>query len=617
MRYIYTHSSTEATTGYFSCEPSPLPSLSESLAYLAEHPLDDFMRRHLLSRVSGLPPYELLAALYETWPEGDFPLAVQALLGECLVLKSLGDLVPQAPWQGTQSPASPFEGAGALPDTLNAAQGLPDGEGSSLIFLRWSRLSDREAHRAWGALFEANIRSHRALKAPGENGLAPLYLELHPDFQSDAQPAAATVPSVTFAPGNGPAFTAPFSLSLPELYTLHKNSGCQAAYQRPPSAETAALAEERLTRLGIIAGAEMRHTASLSPVALLRPWNIRLNTRCGRHAHSLEGRATTYGRGLSLADARASCLMEMVERAAMYFSVSESGIEERATRTPLRRAARSELLREGLTALDPNDYPLEVPYEDAPLYWLQGTSSDGAPVFMPAQMVGLFCNLDEIALFDAPGSTGIATGCTMEEAKLAALLEVIERDAEAVTPFARTSCFTLEADEDPLIAALLYDYKARGINVQFQDLTGPLGVPAYKCFVMGPKGGIAAGHGAALSSRKALVSALTETPFPYPDRGPSGPLLRRLPVRRLQDMPDYSLPTPAASLAMLEALLEQNSRPPLYADLTHAELAFPVVRCCIPGLELAADYGTFARVPYRLYSNYLRLFGLFPARSGA
>ena len=578
MRYIYTHTSTEATTGYFSCEPSPPPFLSEALAHLAAHPLDDFMRRHLIAKVNGLPPQELTEALRELYPHNAFPQAILTLLEEFSLL----------------NPAL----AERLPSPGSAASGGQDRDaedGTSLIFQRWGRLPDREAQRAWGAVFDANMRGHRALQSPDEIGLAPLY--------RDAVPESSL-------PGLRSVFTAPFTVSLPEIHAAWKaRTDGQTAYQRPPSAATAALAEERLARLGVIAGPEMRHTASLSPIALLRPWNIRLHVRCGRHEHTLEGQGTTYGRGLSLADARASCLMEMVERASMYFSVSDGGIEDRAAPTPLRRARRSELLHEDLAALDPNNFPLEVPYEDSPLYWLQGASAAGTPVYVPAQMAGLFCNLDEIALFDAPGSTGIATGCTLEEAKLAAILEILERDAEATTPFSKASCFTLEADDDSFIAALLADYKARGINVQFQDLTGPLGVPVYKCFVMSPKGAIAAGHGAGLSARKALVSALTETPFPYPDGGPSGPLLRKLPLLKLEDLPDYSLPAPAAALAMLEDLLERNDRPPIYADMTHAGLAFPVVRCCIPGLELAADRDGFSRVPYRLYQNYLRLFG--------
>lgn len=575
MRYSYTHTSTKGTTGYFSCEPSPLPAPGDALPYLAAHPLDDFMRRHLMGRLGAMPVQEAANALCSAFAGGNFPPAIRALLRELVLLNPS--------WEA----AHPVFAAGGRVRESDAE--------TSLIFLRWSRLPDRELHAAWGRVFSANMREHRALKSPQEHGLAPLF--------SNGFDASL--------PGHGKAFTSPFPVSLPEL---HARFAAVRATERntrgsPPAAETAALAEERLSALSLIAGREMRHTASLSPVALLRPWNLRLRTRCGRHEHSLEGQATTYGRGLSVADARASCLMEMVERASAYLSISDTVVEHRARPAHLRHARFSELREAGHDALNPNDFPVEVPYEDSPLYWVRGRSARGEPVYLPVQMAGLFSNLDEVSLFDAPGSSGIAAGCSVEEAKIATILEIFERDAEATTPFSKASCFILEADADadPGMAALLSDYKARGINVQFQDLTGPSGVPVCKCFVMSSRGVIAAGHGAGLSARRAVIAALTETPFPYPDGGPSGPMLRNLPVKKLHELPDYSLPTPEANLSMLEELLTSSGREPVYMDLTHAGLAFPVIRCCIPGLELTAERDVFSRIPYRLYANYLRL----------
>ena len=587
LRYSYVHTATEATTGYFSCEPSPPLSLEEALHYLASHPLDDFMRRHVLARMGSLSGRQVAECIAGFFP-GPPPEAVTALLGElCLLNPALRDDMPLAAERDKETAST---------------------DATSLIFLRWRELPDHELHRQWIRIFTSNIREHRALKTPEEIGLPPPY----PDgFDGDVQKTGSSIPS--------------FTTGIADIYPLHPASRLADAppHHRPSSVETAALAEERLTRLGIIAGQEMRHTASLSPVGLLRPWNVRLSVRRGRHDFSLEGQATTYGRGLSVPDARASCLMEMVERASAYLSLTEDGVTVLtkdgvtglAEPLPVITATRSTLLAEYGAALDPNDFCLEVPYNDARLTWISGRQahrSNGSavrtsPIWVPVQMVSLFSNLDEIALSDAPGSTGIATGCSMEEAQVAALLEILERDAEATTPFSKSSCFTLEADAaiDPLIAALLADYKARGINVQFQDLTGPLGVPVYKCFVMSTKGAIAAGHGAGLSARKAIVSALTETPFPYPDGEPSGPLLRKLPARKLHEMPDYSLASPAANLSLLEDLLLSNGRAPIYVTLTRQDLGFPVVRALAPGMEPAADGSDFRRVPRRLYANYL------------
>ena len=675
LHYKYTHTRTEGTTGYFSCEPDPVPSLAEALALLVERPLDEFLRRHLLNRLTAMPADraagQFAGGILEFF-DGELPPPLHALIRELILTApawAAGEpffAVAAEAEPGTEPDGDTDAGAEANSKTTGAEPDTEPGSKTAailgldavtpLIPLRWMRLPDRDLHTRWGARLADNIQNHRACPAPADMDLPPLYPHLREILQAGAdqvarasgqtanagqtneqagradgqtatacQPAAA--PHSPF-PGRSLAFTAPFPAHISEVYAEHaaKQTAGQPAdaapYVRPPAAQTADLAEERLKAAGIIAGPQMRHTASLSPVALLRPWNIRATVNRGRHRHSLQGQATTYGRGLSLPDARASCLMEMVERASAYLSVSEAGVENLAHPAPVVYGRRSAVLAEHGPAMDPNDYPLEAPYADAPLLWMAGqyagqtsgqTDSQAAglsgPVYVPVQMVSLFCNLDEIALFAAPGSTGIATGRTMEEARLAALTEILERDAEATTPFAKSGCFTLSADSDPDLAALLADYAARGINVQFQDLTGPMGLPVYKCFVMSPKGAIARGHGAGLSARRAVVSALTETPFPYPDGGPSGPLLRKLPVKNLSELPDYTLPTPASSLAMLEDLLRRNMRPPVYVDLTRPDLGFPVVRAFVPGLELTADTDAFSRVPLRLYANYLKMWG--------
>ena len=92
LTYAYTHSQTQATTGYFSCEPTPPLPLDAALAFLCEHPLDDFMRRHLLLRMGSLPGGAVLAA-FGPW-EHNLPAPLQALAQElALVAPPLAEVL--------------------------------------------------------------------------------------------------------------------------------------------------------------------------------------------------------------------------------------------------------------------------------------------------------------------------------------------------------------------------------------------------------------------------------------------------------------------------------------------------------------------------------------------
>jgi ribosomal protein S12 methylthiotransferase accessory factor YcaO len=303
--------------------------------------------------------------------------------------------------------------------------------------------------------------------------------------------------------------------------------------------------------------------------------------------------------------------MEIVERRSAYVDIDGDRTVGLAADLPLVYSRASKLRREGRTCLDPNRLTLEAPYADAPLFWIEGemqTPGGPKPVLVPAQCVFLFCNLDEIKLFSALGSTGLAAGASPEEARLRALLEIIERDSESVMPFTPETCFDLEADS-PGIAMLLSNYAELGIHLQFQDITTELGVPCCKCFVLKPDGQVVKGTGAHLDAGRALLAAMTETPYPYPAGPPSRPALPdRLRVR-LEDLPDYTGADVHRDLQVLETLLLENGYSPIYVGLTREDLALPVVRALVPGMEVLGDFDRFSRVHPRLYGHYLQQVG--------
>ncbi len=573
MDYSYKHSVTQSTTGYFSCEPQKPINIEQGIEYLCASPLDDFMHRTILRELMTKSFKELREFLAVQNQEHAQNIA-QTLLAECAILHHEFSAL-------LQELDMPFIYA-------NWEKYTP------LPYVAWFAQKDKELHSAWSEILTANICEHEKLPHPEElddEELSPLYHAQ--DLENDIN--------------NLP--------TLEELHTRFKeNPGM--AWERPPAQETAQRALQILLENGVLHGIEMRHEASLSPIALQRTWTLNVQVENERNNFTLQGEANTYGRGLSLAQTRASYAMEMIERASSYPSIKDNKILDRDGTILLYHARYSELKNAGHSVLDPNTLPLEAPYNDAPLYWLEArraplsVEAEGSDTtFIPAQYVFLFSNLDEISLMMQPGSTGLASGNSLAEAKVAALTEIIERDAEACMPYDRRLCFVLNA-RDERIAALLEDYKARGIHVHFMDMTTEFGIPCYQAFVLDKKGKVVRATAAGLSGQKAVLSALTEVPFAYPNGPASGPAIKGLEQRYLEDLPDYTLESPTRNLALLEEILHLHGYSPLYADITHKDLEMPVVRALIPGLLLSPELDKFSRVSKRLYKNYLSLFKL-------
>jgi ribosomal protein S12 methylthiotransferase accessory factor len=547
---------TQAATGYFTPVPQDAPDFQETLAYLHDHPNDAFMHRYGLQLVMGMP----LDKVQERVATAGQDRILTALLMEAaLTCESLAPLLDRF----TSAMLSAFR------------------HDSPLLVLRSEHLADQDRHRQWIAHLKPNLQHHQPLPPLSATRLTPLYEQAR---------SREWVPLDDVAPAPAALTSSPEMMDFETVYTN---------------------AMHGLERLGILAEGEMRHESALSPVALLRRWQMQVQVQQGRHRYHLHGLQTSYGKGLSLERARASCAMEIVERCSSFTSVVEGRLPDTARDHHLRRARLSELNAKGLRALNPDALGLEVPYEDQPLYWVQGESTGGAgdtaAILVPFQAVFLFSNLDEIDLFSGLGSTGLAAGATLAQAKFHALLECIERDAEAVTLFSESHCFRL-ASKDAAVGNLLADYRQRGIDVIFQDCRTGLGIPCYKCFAYGPgPDEIAKGTSAHFAGWQAALSALTETPYPYP-HGPAsrtGPV--DLPVRYLEALPDYSSGRMEADLHRLETLLAANQLHPVYVVLTRRDLSIPVVRALIPGMELMADYDRYARVSHRIYQNYLAL----------
>ncbi|MEE4359687.1 MAG: YcaO-like family protein [Desulfococcaceae bacterium] len=577
MQYHLQLMETEAGIGYFSCIPAGDTDIQACFEYIRNCPNDEFMRRYLMAFLSTWEKDELEKEIGKCDPADKIRMSLFCDI--CLFYEKFRDLQKYFSEALTGESATPeFASPDFISNDLSAH--------TPLICLRYCRMEKRELHRKWIRFFAPNILEHRPLQSPEECGLPPLFspgeLKGLPQENFSADSVAEELRQM-------PPLDAP---------------------PRPEAKETIRRAMRSLSGLRIIAEAEMRHEASLSPIALMRKWNMNIRVKNGRHDYVLSGIQTSYGRGMELEAARAAYMMEMVERYSSFASFDNEGISGYEKEYPLTFGRYSELAEKGYRLLNPNELALEAPYPDAPLYWIEGeavTGQGNESILIPAQCVFLFCNLDEIQIFSGLGSTGLAAGNTPEEAKVSALLENIERHCEGVTPFTPAQCFEIETEE-PRLNKLLDTYREAGIRVQFREMTSPMGIPCCKCFVMTQQGQVIKGTGAHLNARQALLSALTETPYPFLKGEPSGYGLHSLIRVPLENLRDYSMNNAAENLRLLEKLLTLNGYCPVYVNLTRKDTGIPVVRALIPGMEITADFDRFSRVHPRLYANYLQMF---------
>jgi ribosomal protein S12 methylthiotransferase accessory factor YcaO len=300
--------------------------------------------------------------------------------------------------------------------------------------------------------------------------------------------------------------------------------------------------------------------------------------------------------------------MEVVERVSSFASIDSQAALHYKDGLRLIQACYEDLRENAHEVLNPNDMNLEVPYENQPLYWVPAQRVDEQGTHLthvPAQLVFLFCNLDEISLTSGPPSTGLASGNTMEEAKLHALLEVIERDAERVMPYCEERCFLLESDL-PEVEDILQRSAQEGLQVQFLDITTELGVPCYKAFAQGPGGEILKGCAAHLDGKRAAVSALLELPF-HPSWFRPVPALPGVKRMKEDTLSDYSSGNASHDLRLLERLLITNGYQPIYVNLTREDLDIPVVKAIVPGLEMFAEFDEFSSLSLRQFAHYLKV----------
>jgi ribosomal protein S12 methylthiotransferase accessory factor len=332
---------------------------------------------------------------------------------------------------------------------------------------------------------------------------------------------------------------------------------------------------------------------------------------CRPNSRSL---AVSQGKGLDLAAAKASAVMESIEA---YHAERISLPLKLGSYEELRYTHRLVELA-GLPRLSGSRY-----HPALPLLWIEGYDlMQAEPVWLPYELVHTRYTLPELpgAGCFYPSSNGLASGNHLLEAISHGICEVVERDATTLwylrpEPAQQASRLDLATVDDPDCRAVLERYQRAGIAVAVWETTSDVGLPGFLCIIAEPTEDplhalhTGAGAGCHPTRGVALLRALTEAAQSRLTvvAGSRDDLFRRDyelsgnqdtlrnhralfnsgdSVRAFGDAPSYESDTFNADLNWeLERLRGAGIERVVVVDLTVRELRVPVTRVVIPGLE--------------------------------
>lgn len=551
-----------------SIAPSKEMTVEEIIEYLRSHPNDKFMYKYLISRLEEFDENELDELIEKAKKADDYSL-----------LASLYET--SISYNKFYSLRKKFDDI----DIQLLARHTP------LIYIRWSLDKNLSSRLFWMDIFSRNKYYHMDL-SPFKSTQFPIPF----DLSSLVEDRVVHVKDV-YSRSDDKSFDTGTSIRIVEPKKTVDRILNNPAVQN------------------LLLEDEIKVEWSVSPYAFIRRWKINIEVSVGRNNWILEGILREYGKGLTEDEARASALMEIIERYSALANFCNGQSIGYKKEYSLIKGRFSELTDKGQNVLDPNKMNLEVPYEDQELYWViaeEVDEADSREIYIPAQFAFLISsgNFDEVDLYSQGTTTnGLASGNTIEEAKLCALLEYIERDSEKVVLFSPDRYFLLEA-EDTIMRNILNNWKKKGVYIQFLDLTSEFGIPCYKAFFIHTRGGFSRGWGAHLDGKIAIKRALCELTSPHFLSGnySTKPLTEEIQrTIKYEELPNYSSGNVNNDLWILEKLLTMNGLNPIYVYLTKKGLDIPVVRVMIPGMEMFPDLDKYSNFSKRQFRDYLKI----------
>ena len=330
--------------------------------------------------------------------------------------------------------------------------------------------------------------------------------------------------------------------------------------------------------------------------------------------------AVSQGKGIDLASARASGVMEAVE---LYHAETIT--------LPLRLATYEEL-RYQHSMVEVDELPRRSTSRFHPnlrILWCEGRELlSGAHVLVPYELVHTNYTTplpDGHGCFLA-SSNGLASGNELIEAISHAICEVVERDATTLWKLRKeekqNDRLDLDSVDAPICQEILRKLERAGLSVAVWDITSDIRIATFACSIVPQDDNalwhrtVASGFGCHPAREIALIRALTEaaqtrltlisglrddfrrdTYEELLDPEVIGAARHRhlasAAVRRFDDVPTQDGATFEEDVAWeLKCIRKARGRQVVVVDLTKPEFALPVVRVIVPGLEpiLVSDY---------------------------
>lgn len=321
--------------------------------------------------------------------------------------------------------------------------------------------------------------------------------------------------------------------------------------------------------------------------------------------------AVSLGKGLSLAAAQVSGVMEAIESWHAE-QILLPQVQARYTDLSSRAHVVSVTALPRVTGgqFDP----------DASMLWVAGHDHNAnQPCWVPLEMVDTdYTQTTRSAQRAFPRTTnGLASGNTLTEATCHAICELIERDA--------TTLWHHRPAEDRLDPASVDDARCRqamgmlvdaGLEFGLWDTTSDIGIASFRCMISesGSRSGhIGIGDGCHPDRAIALLRAVTEAaqtrltyisgarddldPAEFTDQAQSergayvqNMIQRAQPVRLFSDCPSHTTDSFEQDLDLLLNSLEARGMSQVVTlDLSRSDYDIAVVRAVVPGLEAPHD----------------------------